>query len=142
MNSKPIIVICGEPNSIFSELLAKSLKKFKNKKPIILLGSYNLIHLQLKKLGYRIKLKQIDPKNNLLKNTNLDKVNIIDIKYNFKKVFEPVSSKSNKYIADCFKKAFIIIKNNKISGLINGTISKKFFLKKISRDNRIYCKQI
>ena len=130
MNSKPIIVICGEPNSIFSELLAKSLKKFKNKKPIILLGSYNLIHLQLKKLGYRIKLKQIDPKNNLLKNTNLDKVNIIDIKYNFKKVFEPVSSKSNKYIADCFKKAFIIIKNNKISGLINGPISKKFFLKK------------
>ena len=87
MNSKPIIVICGEPNSIFSELLAKSLKKFKNKKPIILLGSYNLIHLQLKKLGYRIKLKQIDPKNNLLKNTNLYKINIIYIKYNFKKVF-------------------------------------------------------
>ena len=130
MNSKPIIIICGEPNSVFSELLAKSLKKFKNKKPIILLGSYSLIQLQLKKLRHKIKLKRIELKNNLLKNENLDKVNIIDINYNFTKVFEPVSSKSNKYIADCFQKAFRIIKKNKISGLINGPISKKFFLKK------------
>ena len=130
MNSKPIIIICGEPNSVFSELLAKSLKKFKNKKPIILLGSYSLIQLQLKKLRHKIKLKRIELKNNLLKNKNLDKVNIIDINYNFTKVFEPVSSKSNKYIADCFQKAFRIIKKNKISGLINGPISKKFFLKK------------
>ena len=130
MNSKPIIIICGEPNSVFSELLAKSLKKFKNKKPIILLGSYSLIQLQLKKLRHKIKLKRIELKNNLLKNENLDKVNIIDINYNFTKAFEPVSSKSNKYIADCFQKAFRIIKKNKISGLINGPISKKFFLKK------------
>jgi len=130
MNSKPIIIICGEPNSVFSELLAKSLKKFKNKKPIILLGSYSLIQLQLKKLRHKIKLKPIELKNNLLKNKNLDKVNIIDINYNFTKVFEPVSSKSNKYITDCFQKAFKIIKKNKISGLINGPISKKFFLKK------------
>ena len=130
MNSKPIIIICGEPNSVFSELLAKSLKKFKNKKPIILLGSYSLIQLQLKKLRHKIKLKRIELKNNLLKNENSDKVNIIDINYNFTKVFEPVSSKSNKYIADCFQKAFRIIKKNKISGLINGPISKKFFLKK------------
>ena len=130
MNSKPIIIICGEPNSVFSELLAKSLKKFKNKKPIILLGSYSLIQLQLKKLRHKIKLKRIELKNNLLKNENLDKVNIIDINYNFTKVFEPVSSKSNKYIADCFQKAFRIIKKNKISGIINGPISKKFFLKK------------
>ena len=130
MNSKPIIIICGEPNSVFSELLAKSLKKFKNKKPIILLGSYSLIQLQLKKLRHKIKLKRIELKNNLLKNENLDKVNIIDINYNFTKVFEPVSSKSNKYITDCFQKAFRIIKKNKISGLINGPISKKFFLKK------------
>ena len=31
MNSKPIIIVCGEPNSIFSELLAKSLKNIKVK---------------------------------------------------------------------------------------------------------------
>ena len=37
--------------------------------------------------------------------------------------------KSNKYINECFDKAFNIIKKNKISGFINGPISKKFFLK-------------
>ena len=40
MNSKPIIIICGEPNSVFSELLAKSLKKFK---PLIGLENPNKI---------------------------------------------------------------------------------------------------
>ena len=29
MNYKPIVILNGEPNSVFSELLAKSLKKFK-----------------------------------------------------------------------------------------------------------------
>ena len=50
MNSKPIIIICGEPNSIFSELLAKSFKKYQSKKPIILIGSYNLIMSSIKKI--------------------------------------------------------------------------------------------
>ena len=125
-NSKPIIVICGEPNSVFSELLAKSIKKFRNKKPIILIGSYELIHLQLKKLGYKIKLNRIGLKNDLLRNTNLDKINILDISYNFTKVFEPVSSKSNKYITECFQKAFRIIKKNKIFTLF--AIYKSIFL--------------
>ena len=129
MNSKPIIIVCGEPNSIFSELLAKSFKKYQSKKPIILIGSYHLICLQLKKLKLKIKLNQIELENELLKNVNLDKINIININYNFKKIFEPISSKSNKYINECFDKAFNIIKKNKISGFINGPISKKFFLK-------------
>ena len=129
MNSKPIIIVCGEPNSIFSELLAKSFKKYQSKKPIILIGSYNLICRQLKKMKFKIKLNRIELENELLKNVNLDKINIIDIKYNFTKIFEPISSKSNKYINECFNKAFNIIKKNQISGLINGPISKKFFLK-------------
>ena len=39
--TKPIIIISGEPNSIFSEILVKSFKSYKNKKPIILIGSYH-----------------------------------------------------------------------------------------------------
>ena len=130
MNSNPIIIVCGEPNSIFSELLAKSFKKYKSKKPIILIGSNNLICLQLKKLRLKVKLNQIELKDDLLKNVNLDKINIIDINYNFTKIFEPISLKSNKYIYECFDKAFNIIKKNEVSGFINGPISKKFFLKK------------
>ena len=129
MNSKPIIIVCGEPNSIFSELLAKSLKKYQSKKPIILIGSYHLICLQLKRLKFNVKINRIELKNELLKNVKLAKINIININYNFKKIFEPISFKSNKYINECFDKAFNIIKKNKISGFINGPISKKFFLK-------------
>ncbi len=129
MNSKPILIVCGEPNSIFSELLAKSFRKYQSKKPIILIGSYHLICLQLKKMKLKAKLNRIELENDSLKNVNLDKINIIDINYNFTKVFEPISSKSNKYINECFDKAFNIIKKNKISGFINGPISKKFFLK-------------
>ena len=50
MNSKPIIIVCGEPNSIFSELLAKSLKKYQSKKPIILIGSYQTYLSSIKKI--------------------------------------------------------------------------------------------
>ena len=129
MNFKPIIIVCGEPNSVFSELLAKSLKKYKNKKPIILLGSYDLINLQLKKLKLKINFNRIDSKIKSFKNTKLGRINIINIDYKFTKIFEPMSLKSNKYIKNCFRKAFEIIDKNQISGLINGPISKKFFLK-------------
>ena len=91
MNSKPIIIVCGEPNSIFSELLAKSLKKYQSKKPIILIGSYHLIRLQLKRLKFKVKINRIELKNELLKNVKLAKINIININYNFKKIFEPIS---------------------------------------------------
>ncbi len=128
MNSKPIIIVCGEPNSIFSELLAKSFKKYQSKKPIILIGSYDLISLQLKKLRLKIKFNQIQLENELLKNVKLDKINIININYNFTKIFEPISFKSKRYIDECFDKAFRIVKKNEVSGFINGPISKKFFL--------------
>ena len=36
---KPIIVVAGEPNSIFSEILFKSLKNKSFKSPIILIAS-------------------------------------------------------------------------------------------------------
>ncbi len=129
MSSKPIIIVCGEPNSVFSELLAKSFKKYKSKKPIIIIGSLNLIKLQLKKLKSNLNLYEIDLHRKLLKDIKIDRINIINVSYKFNKVFEPISLKSNEYISRCFEKAFYIIKNNKISGLINGPVSKRFFLR-------------
>ena len=60
MKYKPIVVVAGEPNSIFLEIFFKSLKK-KIKSPIILIASLNLLKLQMgklkyKKKNYRIKL--------------------------------------------------------------------------------------
>ena len=55
---------------------------------------------------------------------------MINIDYNPNKAFENISSKSKKYIHNCFKVAFEIIKKNKIKKLINGPINKKKFLNK------------
>ena len=54
---KPIIVVAGEPNSIFSEIFFKSLKNKNFKSPIILIASKNLIELQMRKLNVKKKNK-------------------------------------------------------------------------------------
>ena len=55
MNTKIILVVLGEPNSVFSELLFKyfnSTKFKKNQNKIVLIGSKDLLLKQMKKLGY------------------------------------------------------------------------------------------
>ena len=47
MNYKPIIIVAGEPNSIFFEIFFKVIKK-KIKSPIILIGSKKLLIKQAK----------------------------------------------------------------------------------------------
>ena len=48
MNYKPILIVNGEPNSIFLEIFFKTLKIKKIKSPIILISSHKLIKLQMK----------------------------------------------------------------------------------------------
>ena len=55
---KPIIIVAGEPNSIFSEIFFKSFKYRKFKSPIVLIASYKLIQLQMKKLNINKKKHQ------------------------------------------------------------------------------------
>ena len=124
-----VLIILGEPNSVFSELLFKYFKskKYKSfKKDIILIGCYNLIYRQMKKLNYNFKF-------NIIKNPNDFKkkfLNIIDVKYNLDNEFSKISTKSNNYLEDCFKISLKIIKNKKKIVLFNGPISKKHFLQK------------
>ena len=51
---KKIVIIAGDPNSINSELIIKSWNKLSKtiKKKIYIIGSYDLIKEQLKKLNY------------------------------------------------------------------------------------------
>jgi len=63
---------------------------------------------------------------NLLTNKEL---NIINVDYKFKKVFDKISESSNLYIKNSFDIALSLLKTNKFLGLINGPISKRNFFK-------------
>lgn len=127
MSTKYILIVHGEPFSIFSEVLGKYfIKKRKFKKKIIIIGNKQLLKKQLKKLKYNFPLNEI--KNYL--DADINSINIIDINFSYKEIFSNISRKSNKYIEDCFKKSLDIIKSNNDFILINGPISKKTFLNK------------
>ena len=131
MNKKPILIVLGEPNSVFSELLFKIFKNKYSKKisrPLIVIGSEKLLQAQMKALKYFINIKKIKfSKSIKLDNKN---INVIDVEYNFKKAFDKISYKSEKYISSCFEIALKLLKKNLAFGLINGPISKTHFLKK------------
>tara|TARA_B110001450_G_scaffold29717_1_gene25904 strand:+ start:850 stop:1812 length:963 start_codon:yes stop_codon:yes gene_type:complete len=129
MNYSPILIVSGEPNSVFLELFFKVLKKDKIKSPIILISSKKLLTLQMQKLEFKKKIKLLQVSK--LKSYKLDNktINLIDVKYNPGKAFEKISKKSNIFIKNSFGLAFQIIKKNNIHKFINGPISKKQFLK-------------
>ena len=128
--TKPIAIIAGEPNSISSEIIFKSWKLRKRyiHKPLIIIGSVQLLNLQKKRLKYRVKIKEI--KNNFnTKYLNKNILPVYDVKYKQRKPFQRISSKSNRYIFKCFDIAINLIKNKKILGIINCPISKESLFK-------------
>ena len=130
MSYSPILVVGGEPNSIFLEIFFKTLKFHKIKSPIILISSEKILKKQMKKLKFKKKIKILDHKN--YENIILDNssINLININFNQKKAFEKISKKSNKFIEESFDVAFKILQSGKIYKFINGPISKKYFLSK------------
>ena len=130
MNYSPILIVSGEPNSVFLEIFFKVLKKNKVSNPIILISSNKLLNLQMKKLKFKKKIKLLNPL--ILNKYKLDNksINLINVEYKTDKAFEKISTKSNIFIENSFKLAFEIIKKYKISKFINGPISKKNFLNK------------
>ena len=131
MNNKPIIIVAGEPNSVFLEIFFKTLKIKKIKSPIILIASYNLLKLQMKKIKFNKKIKLLDIKKLKSYKLNNKSINLIHIDYaSNNKAFEKISKKSKTYINDCFKVSIKLIKSGYTNKLINGPISKKDFLNK------------
>tara|TARA_Y100000768_G_scaffold363259_1_gene322751 strand:- start:402 stop:1364 length:963 start_codon:yes stop_codon:yes gene_type:complete len=129
MNYKPILIVAGEPNSIFFEIFFKAIKK-KIKSPLVLIASQELLLLQMQKLKFNKKIRIIDAKK--IKNYSLNnkEINLIDVKYNQRKPFEKISKKSNAYINKSFTIAVSLIKKGFTNKFINGPISKKTFLRK------------
>ena len=107
-------------------ILLKNQRKINQSSYLVLISSLQNLNI----LKIKNKFKLIDLKNYNPKDLSYKRINICNIDYNFKKPFEKISAKSNQYISACFDEALKFSKKNKISGLINGPISKKFFLGK------------
>ena len=79
MSFNPIIIIAGEPQSIFIEIFIKAIIKLKkSKKPIILISSKEILKKNL------IKFKKKLEVNNLKKdfsNIRKKKINLINVDY-------------------------------------------------------------
>ena len=129
MNYKPIIIVAGEPNSIFFELFFKVIKK-KIKSPIILIASKKLITNQAKILKKKVNFSIISEFEIIKKKNNLKGINLIDVDYKQSSAFSKITKKSNHYVTTCFDIAIKLLKNNVSNKFINGPISKKTFLKK------------
>ena len=128
MNYKPIIIVAGEPNSIFFEIFFKVIRK-KIKSPIILIASKKIIMKQAKVLKKKIKLNLVNEIEIINKKNNLKRINLINVDLKQSSAFSKITTKSNDYIATCFDIAIKLLKNNVSNKFINGPISKKTFLK-------------
>jgi len=133
VKNSPLLIVLGEPNSIFSEILFKSYKKKiiqKLNRPILIIGSENLLRRQMKVLKYSIKINKINSIDLKKINLNRKHINIFNVEYKFKKIFDNISNKSNNYINNCFKIALKLLNNKSAFALINGPVSKTHFLEK------------
>ena len=128
MNYKPIIIVAGEPNSIFLEIFFKAFKRKNFKSPILIICSHKLFLMQMKKLNFNFKINPINLNFNKL-SFKKNYINLVNVDYKVKKAFEKISSKSNKYIENCFDLAITLLKSGLSNKFINGPISKKHFLK-------------
>ena len=130
MNYNPILIVSGEPNSIFLEIFFKAQKKYKTNSPIILISSNKLLVMQMRKLKFKKKIKLLDPSKLKEYKLNNKTINLINVDYDPDHAFEKITNKSNTFIENSFRLAFKIIKKYKISKFINGPISKKNFFNK------------
>ena len=62
MNYNPIILVAGDPNSIFLEIFFKTLKIKKFNSPIILICSQKLLRLNMRNLNFKMKIKNLNYK--------------------------------------------------------------------------------
>ena len=79
MKNKPIIIIAGEPKSIFFEIFFKSLKAKRYKSPLIIICSKKLLKQQMEKFNFKKKIRLLDI--NLIKNYFLNNkvINVINL---------------------------------------------------------------
>ena len=130
MKIKPILLIAGEPNSIFFEIFFKSIKNRSLKSPLILICCKNILKKQMKKFKIKkdLKIIKFNKINNYLLNNKT--INLIDV---------PLKKSTNKKVNNFFVRNYIklsfdsgikLLKDKFTYKLINGPINKTSFLNK------------
>lgn len=130
MRNKPILIVAGEPNSVFLEIFLKSINYKEYKSPIILIMSLNLLKQQMKFLKKKKLINLVEIKNLGTKALNNKKINLIDVEYTKFNLFRKVYNHTEIYIKNCFDLAFEILTKKITNKFINGPINKKKFLKR------------
>tara|TARA_B100000780_G_scaffold267192_1_gene224047 strand:- start:788 stop:1744 length:957 start_codon:yes stop_codon:yes gene_type:complete len=123
---KLIAIVAGEPNSINSEIIAKTWKKNKNNN-FFIIGNYLLLKKQIKKIGIKISLNKIDSFNQI---QNKNKLYVLNVPLKFKSIFKINGLDISRYIFTCLNIAHKLALKRKIKGFINAPIDKKIFNKK------------
>jgi len=130
MKNKPIILVPGEPKSVFFEIFFKAIKKYDCKSPLILICSKKKLLLEKEK--YRCKknlrvLNSYNIKDYLLSNKSINVIDIV-LQNSVHKRFNNEFIK--RYLKQSFEVAFKIIKSGFTDKFINGPMDKNKFLNK------------
>ena len=125
---KKILLIGGDPNSINSELIYKSLKKVKKnvRKKIYLISNYKLLSAQFKKLKYNIKISKV---KNLDQKISNNSIKVIDIKIKSANPFNVKKKQASSYVVKCLNVAHNLAIKRKDISLINCPINKELLRK-------------
>ncbi len=138
-------IILGEPNSINSEILAKSIAC---KKKAVIIGSYDLLKSQLKILKISRKLKKIQRVEDIKKPDKY--LNVLDVPLKFKKPFYVNTKNSSVYVKKCLITGHKLCLKKKIKGIINCSINKKTVFKNknlgvtefLAKKNKLYNSEV
>ena len=128
-NIKPILIVPGDPNSIFFEIFFKSIKKKKYKSPLILISSKKHLVEQIKKFKFKKNIRIIHTDKFSNERLNNKQLNLIDID---SKNFTFNKSKKNtvQYMDKTLSMAINLLKKKFADKIINGPINKDNYLNK------------
>ena len=126
---KKILIISGDPNSINSEIIFKSLKKINNslKKRIYLITNYDLLKKQFKKLKYSINLTHV---KNINQKTSSNNIKVLNLDLKFKNPFKVSKNQSSDFVKKSLNYAHNLARKKEVCGIINCAIDKNLLNKK------------
>ena len=130
MKDKPIIILAGEPQSIFFEIFFKSLKLNNFKNPLILISSINILKSQMKKNRFKRYIRLVNYKDIQTLKFDNKMINLIDVDLSSNNKSKKRKNQNNDFLKKSFDIAFKILKMGLSNKFINGPINKSNFLGK------------